>query len=252
MVYPDGEKVSYLYDENLQLKELIRKAPGRKDVHVLYKRNREGKLTEKIMGGGLRTIWKYNHLGQLSRLIHENHGKILDEYCYEYDAAGNRISLMKKRSGFPDESGKYSFEYDILYRLASVKKDGKVQRTYQYDSFGNRTVSEDEQKGIRICSVYNVLNQLVSEEFQPKKEIGDSKELSSVIRSFSYDENGNLTAEYENGRLGLGYWYNAINRLAEAWNGLGWDGMGWGKDLYTAITDWENGMARMIWNIFWI
>lgn len=169
MVYPDGEKVSYLYDENLQLKELIRKAPGRKDVHVLYKRNREGKLTEKIMGGGLRTIWKYNHLGQLSRLIHENHGKILDEYCYEYDAAGNRISLMKKRSGFPDESGKYSFEYDILYRLASVKKDGKVQRTYQYDSFGNRTVSEDEQKGIRICSVYNVLNQLVSEEFQPKR-----------------------------------------------------------------------------------
>ena len=221
MVYPDGEKVSYLYDENLQLKELIRKAPGRKDVHVLYKRNREGKLTEKIMGDGLRTVWEYNHLGQLSRLVHENHGRILDEYRYEYDAAGNRTALVKKRSGLPDESGAYSFEYDRLYRLIRVKKDGNVLRTYQYDSFGNRTVLEDDQTGVKICSVYNAQNQMVSAELRTEKKAGDSEKPTAVIRSFSYDENGNLTAEYENGRLRHGYRYNAMNRLAEAWNGMG-------------------------------
>ncbi len=221
MVYPDGEKISYRYDENLKLKELIRKAPGRKEVRVLYKRNKEGKLTEKIMGDGLRTVWEYNHLGQLSRLVHENHGRILDEYRYEYDAAGNRTALVKKRSGLPDESGAYSFEYDRLYRLIRVKKDGNVLRTYQYDSFGNRTVLEDDQTGVKICSVYNAQNQMVSAELRPEKKAGGSEEPTAVIRSFDYDENGNLTAEYEDGRLCHGYRYNAMNRLAESWNGTG-------------------------------
>ena len=42
-----------------------------------------------------------------------------------------------------------------------------------------------------------------------------------VLVNYTYDGRGNLTGEYLNGNLLHGYRFNAMNRLAEAWDGEG-------------------------------
>lgn len=232
MTYPDGTIVSFQYDSLLRPAEFIRSAKGREALWVRYRYDGLGRLIGKENSGGYRTEWDYNGLGQLECLVHQNDAGILDRYRYGYDAMGNRTSIEKDRRGLSEESGRYRYVYDALQRLTDVEKDGEMLRSYHYDSFGNRTGMEDYGKGMRNVFVYDALNRMQEEWKWENVDADWEREMESMTdgffpddshihKTYTYDGRGNLTGEYRNGSLLHGYRFNAMNRLAEAWDGEG-------------------------------
>ena len=246
LTYPDGQIVSYEYDELIRLSSL---RDGEREIQYSYDEN--GYLSKKIFSNGIVTSYDYNSVGQLNRLTHHQDGKILDQYEYDYDLMGNKTSIRKQRKAdvssangisreisrkVQEESGFYQYQYDSMNRLTEVKKDRERINKYEYDAFGNRVRKQAGTKNIRYH--YNVANQLIREE-------GIFPE-----QSYQYDGRGNLTAvlcgEEEVNR----YIYDETNRLAEGFNKKGqaskyqYDGLGnrIGKQEFT-VSDLKSGLG---------
>lgn len=215
ITYPDGKRIRFIYDDMLQLERVIREDGGREQMGVSYRYDDRGRLIEKLMPGGIRTSLKYQNNGQLAELTHEDGKGILDRFWYKYDAMGNKILIHKERRGIPEDSGDFAYGYDALNRLISVAKDGKLLRSYEYDTFGNRIGMKDHLKGMENSLVYNAINQLMKEEVRME---GDAELESGYTKTYNYDKRGNLTEEYLGKRLMHQYVYNAMNRLAMAWD----------------------------------
>ena len=217
MAYPDGTTVKMQYDELLHQTGLTRSAAGEEDLWIRYKYDPMGRLCEKRSSGGYRSNFCYDKAGRLTELKHEDTAGILDRYCYEYDAAGNKAAIHKERRGLPEESGSYRYTYDGLQRLTSVERDGGLLRRYQYDPFGNRISMEDHEHGASSEFSYDILNRLFEERRYHSPVVPESQDAYECIR-YEYDNRGNLTGEYEGGTLLHGYAYNAMNRLERVWN----------------------------------
>ena len=216
MIYPDGTKISWKYDSLLRPVQMDRTAAGRDPLWTQYQYDGQGRLSEKRTSGGYITRWQYDETGLLGELSHTDASGILDRFQYTYDAAGNKISIRKERRGFPEESGSYQYAYDGLHRLTGVEKDGKPLRSYQYDTFGNRTVMEDCTRGIMTVSEYDALNHLIRQEISK-----DAFPEDTIQKTYTYDKRGNLTGEYQDGDLLHGYAFNSMNRLEKAWDSEG-------------------------------
>ncbi len=210
-VYPDGQSVSFEYDD---LFRLIRLKDGKQEVRYNY--NADGRLAEKQYPDEIRTGYQYSPMGRLKSLVHQKSGTGLERYEYEYDLQGNRIALRKERraSVFAsiterlarEECGNYIYRYDSLDRLTEVLKDGKLQSRYRYDAYGNRTEKETGEGTTHYS--YNEADQLVREE-------GLDGE-----RTFQYDRRGNLTAIRQGEELLRQYLYDETNRMAAASDGI--------------------------------
>ncbi len=216
MIYPDGTKISWKYDSLLRPVQMDRTAAGRDPLWTQYQYDGQGRLSEKRTSGGYITRWQYDETGLLGELSHTDASGILDRFQYAYDAAGNKTAIRKERRGFPEESGSYQYTYDGLHRLTGVEKDGKPLRSYQYDTFGNRTVMEDCTRGIMTISEYDALNHLIRQEISK-----DAFPEDTIQKTYTYDKRGNLTGEYQDGDLLHGYAFNSMNRLEKAWDSEG-------------------------------
>ncbi len=216
MIYPDGTKISWKYDSLLRPVQMDRTAAGRDPLWTQYQYDGQGRLSEKRTFGGYTTRWQYDETGLLGELSHTDASGILDRFQYTYDAAGNKTAIRKERRGFPEESGSYQYTYDGLHRLTGVEKDGKPLRSYQYDTFGNRTVMEDCTRGIMTVSEYDALNHLIRQEISKAAFPEDT-----IQKTYTYDKRGNLTGEYQDGELLHGYTFDSMNRLEKAWDSEG-------------------------------
>ncbi len=184
---------------------------GRKKTgRISYQYDERGRLAKKQFPGEITTRWCYNEMGLPLELTHEDGEGILDRYSYAYDLSGNRTGIRRQRRDIPEESGDYCYTYDPLGRLAQVSKDGSLLRSYQYDSFSNRTRMEDHAAGRTYAFTYDARNRLTAMEdgYTGRKE-------------YNYDHRGNLTGKIEGGILIQTYSYNAMNRLSKAWDGQG-------------------------------
>ena len=164
-------------------------------------------MCEKQFPNGTKTTYRYDRKDQLTELLHQDQGGILDRYTYLYDLLGNKTGITKERRGLERESGQYRYGYDALGRLSEIQKDGEIQYRYGYDAFGNRTWKEES--GEQTSYQYNALNQLVSER------------QGEIRKEYGYDKRGNLTAILENGAWKKRYVYGAMNRLEEAVDAAG-------------------------------
>ena len=221
LVYPDGTVVSMHYDKLLHLVEWTRATEGKEPIRINYRYDSQGRLSEKHSSGGYRTTFSYNEAGQIKELSHEDTAGIIDRYCYEYDVMGNKTAIWKERRNLPEESGRYSYVYDALQRLTGVSKDGKEMRSYNYDAFGNRVGMRDYEQGVRSRFTYSVLNRLSEEKEWWNLDMDREDKEADVCINYDYDRRGNLTSEYQGEKLRHRYVYNAMNRLARAWNGDG-------------------------------
>ena len=217
LIYPDGTTLTWRYDEMLRPVELVRTAGGEELLRISYRYDELGRLSEKRNSGGYHTCLHYNEMGQLDELLHKEQKGILDRFSYSYDAMGNKTVVRKERRGLPAESGEYRYAYDALQRLVNVEKDGRKLRSYQYDSFGNRTCMEDHTEDMQYLFTYDSMNKLMEKEACPMSEAGGT----AVHTTYAYDGRGNLTGEYCGGRLLHGYAYNAANRLESSWDDAG-------------------------------
>lgn len=210
ITYPDGKTVRYDYDDGFHLTEV--QGP---DTRVNYQYDKRGYLTEKVFENGIKTTYGYDETGQPNRLTHWNRNEKLDEYQYTYDAMGNKVGIVKQRSGLKRESGNYQYQYDALNRLHRVSKDGYLIRSYVYDEYGNRTGQTEDKK--RTVYHYNRLNQLVRKEELPLNP-GPTTGIQTAEETYQYDKRGNLTKRYRNGQLLNQYHFGSFNRLERAMN----------------------------------
>ena len=164
-------------------------------------------MCEKQFPNGTKTTYRYDRKDQLTELLHQDQGGILDRYTYLYDLLGHKTGITKERRGLERESGRYRYGYDALGRLSEIQKDGEIQTRYGYDAFGNRTWKEES--GEQTSYQYNALNQMVSER------------QGEIRKEYGYDKRGNLTAILENGAWKKQYVYGAMNRLEEAVDAAG-------------------------------
>ncbi len=210
-VYPDGQKIVYLYDNMLRLKETqIWKEETQKPECITYFYDDQSRLIQKNMPNGISTTWNYNDEEQLTELVHKDTNGVLDEYRYMYDFIGNRVAINRKRRNLQQESGNYTYAYDPLGRLQTVMKDSKVLRTYAYDSFGNRIGFKDYEKSHNAVYTYDAMDRLIMLE--------EKKENDIFRKTYKYDRRGNLVRELENNVLCRSYSYNTMNRLEYAWD----------------------------------
>ena len=204
MSYPDGSEVTYQYNEHGLLDCLATETGQTKYVYDTM-----GRIKEKNLPNGIHTQYQYNNIGKLEEICHI--GKDFEErYHYIYDAVGNKIEARKNRNGIEEDSGIYSYHYDARNQLVGVLKDGKVQREYGYDSFGNRIYKKDHGEDfLETVYKYNSNNQLI-------EDIN-----SQVCRQYQYDKRGNLLTIAGNEGILKKFTFDATNTLCSAWERRG-------------------------------
>ena len=83
-------------------------------------------------------------------MVHEDKDGIIDSFVYKYDKEGNKISVDKIHRGNEEKSGHFEHSYDVMNRLSLVKHNGELVRSYEYDTFGNRSKKNNYSNGMLI------------------------------------------------------------------------------------------------------
>ena len=115
---------------------------------------------------------------------------------YGYNPQGNRTSMT-------DSTGVWNYEYDNLYRLTKVSKDGAEQISYGYDNAGNLTSAA--YGGGTTSYTYDSRNRMVSAQ------------RGSVGASYTYT-NGNLTTTQNYNGTRTDMTYNADGQVTQVTN----------------------------------
>ena len=208
--YPDGNYVSYGYDNACRLTKVttpfgstayeydlldrLTRVVDRNGYATVYEYDANGNRTAVHYANGFTTTYDYD---LLNRLICEktidSEDNVVVQYIYTLGVAGERKSVTEL-----DRTVEYS--YDSLYRLTSetiTEGEKTTVYTYAYDNVSNRILKTEN--GSATEYVYNALNQLVS----------DSE------TTYEYDLNGNLIRVIGSAQSAL-YEYNAENKLIKA------------------------------------
>lgn len=127
IIYPDGEKVVYTYDDGGKLRAIEGTAPGH-EGYTQYIRDirydRFGQRTRVVDGDDVVTEYTYNPLTRrLEHLTEQstNTGEILQDNTYEYDLVGNILAIYDNGRNQREQR----YEYDAADRL--VFSRGEMQ-----------------------------------------------------------------------------------------------------------------------------
>ncbi|MCB0421822.1 MAG: PKD domain-containing protein [Bdellovibrionales bacterium] len=143
-----------------------------------------GLLTGVHLGGQTDTV-TYNVFGEV-----ETYSNNLISWSYERDNLGR---ITKKTETISGSSKIYEYHYDLSGRLDEVKIDGAIQRSYQFDSNGNRLSINngpqnviDAQDRLTSDEKYNYTYNL-NGDLETKTD-----KITNEQTSYVYDEFGNL------------------------------------------------------------
>lgn len=193
--YPNGDNVSYEYDEKRRLSRCVSK-----DAEVAMSYLPNGLLQERRYSNNVRVAYRYDPLGRISQLTSSSAEGTIESISYEYDSCARKKSICyEQRNASRTE---YRYFYDPLGFMTKVLKDGTVDQLYEYDHFGNRTK--------KVCGDitetygYDGLDRLAW------------KKTGTDECRYAYDKRGNLISETLNGQDRLRLRFDALDRLASA------------------------------------
>lgn len=217
--------------------------------HVSYRYDDVGNRTRLIDHDGKETVWTYNALNQNTRVFvpgigttamtytaaglpdtitrpdgalteheyftngrlqtirHSKSGTTLANYSYIYDPNGNRTE-QRETNGLVSNNTTQStiYRYDDADRLREVEEPGRLT-TYTLDEVGNRTneLVVDGNNATISHSIlgYNARDQLTSRD----------DTIANVHVVQTWDPNGNLATQSNNGGAPRIYTYDARDRL---------------------------------------
>ncbi len=199
ITYPGGMQVSYDYDEILRLSGV-----HANKIDIAYRYDTNGWLSTRSYSNGTGVHFGYDVRGRLTHLSGYDAKGPLDEFSYAYDLCDNTSIVHAQRRDLPEFSGTYTYRYDELNRLTQVSQNDRALRSYEYDSFGNRTKRIDAHTGTTDYT-YNALDQLIRSKDVFGKHI------------YHYDARGNLILEETSeGTAETAYEYDALNLLSHA------------------------------------
>jgi len=192
LTYPNGETVTYTYNDNSgQLESISNYVDS-----ITY--NVNGQMTQIEYANDTKTEYEYNlqtlRLSSL-RTTKGSEATSIQDLSYQFDNVSNITSITDAIN-----TATQTFTYDNLSRLKTAT-GAYGQRHYAYDSIGNIT-----QKG-------NIL-------FEYAGSIGGSRphavtSSSNAAYLFTYDDNGNMINKTTADRS-CAYEYDTQNRLIKA------------------------------------
>ncbi len=201
LIYPDGEKVPYRYDEHGQITNV-----GTYAANLNY--NNNGQMTGFNYGNGLAAGYVYNDnrlwLEQLKYGTSADPLSVLN-MTYSYDNVGNVTNVNNNTNTLY-----WTLEYDDLYRLKKEACRNFVLNEYTDILLQTYYVNNYGYDGI-LGAVGNrtSLNGQVYSYLPGKNQL-----QTDGIRSFTYDANGN-TITSNNGLYTTNYTFNTDNRLSQ-------------------------------------
>ena len=181
-----------------------------------------GLLTSASFGNGSVT-YSYDRAGRITAL-NNSVGTASRGYAYEYDRAGNQTKKTETGNG---EDKVTEYAYDSLNRLSEVTEDDGTRTEYSFDAWGNIAektyhhpsdyvfeLGETAISGVTehtVSYVYDEADRLLSET----ESVTGSADFSGV-RTYAYDDAGNLTGRTTSGDYGAkseSYVYDAFGKL---------------------------------------
>ena len=187
IVYPDGEIVSYYYDNGGKLYSMDGDKSGQQYNYinaVLY--NKYGSRSRIDYGNNTYAEYTYDPLNQ--RLVNltsfENGGAIMQNIEYSYDNASN-ITAIQNTSDYVNGSlgGNYSheYEYDELYRLTT--------------GIGNFESANFGSLGYRQTMEYSASGNILHKTVNASKEIGGGIQNVGYDRYYEYNDRPHTVTE---------------------------------------------------------
>ena len=135
MTHPDGDKISYSYDNRTLLESIPGFVDGM-DYHA------SGQIVSIDYANGIETSYSYDPRQRLINLNTKNipqGNEVVQDLSYTLDGVSNITAIADGR-GLPPDSPKNAgqiFEYDNLYRLTQADGPGYGRINFQYDKIGN-------------------------------------------------------------------------------------------------------------------
>jgi RHS repeat-associated protein len=190
VTYPSGSVVAYTYTGRGQIAGIT--ADGPPPV-ANYTYDIAGRRIQKTIENGVVTTYAYDNANRLTNLAHAGTA-CSQSVSYALNALGNRTVRTEAVNGVASTD---NYTYDATQQVTNAAYAGGRTQGFGYDLVGNRTsVSEG---GTNTTYTANALNQYSS--------VGAAAQ--------TYDANGNLTVDTENGTVKT-LSYDAQNRLLNA------------------------------------
>jgi YD repeat-containing protein len=180
IIYPDGEKVNYIYNQQGQVEKVEGEAVYVSGIDY----NASGQMINIEYGNGTHTDYSPETL-RLTNL--KTNDGVIQDLLYQFDKVGNITAITDSVTATSQ-----TLQYDSLNRLTAATGNYGT-KTYQYDSIGNML-----QKG-EVTLTYG--------ENGAGPHAVTSLEGGETI---SYDANGNMLS-----KDGAVYRYDNENRLIE-------------------------------------
>ena len=235
IVYPDGEKVTYGYDNGGQVISVTGEHYGHEFnyvTNILY--DEYGQRTRIDYGNGTFTEYNYAPARRWLDTIKTKNkwGQSYQNISYSFDAVGNVLGY--ENDCLDSVTGNYKtkqiYSYDNLYQL--IKVDGET--TYNpYKSSSPEFVSNYSQLfEFDSDGLGNMTSKISTETVSPNKAIGDNLNYSfdylydekfahrlicAGDRYYKYDSNGNIICEQDGSfeSNGEDVSYHKINKESE-------------------------------------
>ena len=207
---PFNEKTSYLYDAADQpvktvrgtgsatiVEETIYDSPGRVQSVLTYLGNPAYNGVGDYMEEGETDLNQVGH-------FHPIRSRLLSDFEYAYDAAGNLINRSESDANTLKLSVTYGYDgYDQLKSESAVDGDMNLvySRAFTYDHAGNR-ISATHQDGTNpvITDTYTYL-------------VNTNRLLTAGNRAYTYDNAGNVRTLKIGGTLTQTFAYDEENRV---------------------------------------
>ena len=215
IIYPDGEKIIYGYDEGGQVTSVTGKHYNQTFPYVtkiLY--DQYGQRTRIEYGNGTYTDYTYNPERRWLETVktRNKYGQSYQNIRYDFDRVGNVRSYVN--DCMDTLSGNYktdqSYEYDDLYQLIHVTGNTEYYPAISSVPDYKSTYTQDfafDDKGLG-----NMMSKVSKETVSPLKVIGDNlnynigyvydenyahRLVKAGNRYYKYDANGNIICEQD-------------------------------------------------------
>jgi RHS repeat-associated protein len=211
-VYPDGDVVRF----GMNARGLLDAIPG---LVTALNYEPSGQTRALHLANGVSRSYVYDPRNRLTDLVTQSGGDLFQNLTYTYDQVGNILGIEDLR-GLPggdprDQTG--AFAVDDLYRLRSAVGVGYGTIEYDYDRLGNmatKTSPDIDDPDVNIGVMESggsggTRDRVGRGPGDPPGPHAITRGDNGVdVRTFAYDDNGNMTA---NG--GDGYVYDFADRL---------------------------------------
>ena len=215
IAYPDGEKVTYGYDNGGQVISVTGSNYGNEFnyvTNILY--DQYGQRTRIDYGNGTFTEYNYDPARRwLDTIKTQNKwGQAYQNISYIFDAVGNVLGY--ENDCLDSVTGNYKtkqiYSYDNLYQL--VKVEGETTYNPYHSSVPEFKSDYTQTFSFDSIGLGNMTSKVSSESITPQKTIGDNLNYSFAYnydenyahrlinagdRYYKYDANGNIICEQD-------------------------------------------------------